>query len=365
MQVPSHYEVLGLAHTAPISVIRAAYKALALEYHPDKQKKSSPASKNSLKSRFLQIQEAHEVLTNSIKRAAYDMELSKPNSDFYEFMDDTPSKSSASSKTSTMSGAWASSPISSTTTATPTPGHKSSHHRTNTIYPTPQATRDLLRAKADKILSGIHAERARREAEELETPLPELKDIVRIWKALAEENKHDTVSQAHCVVKIHEYEGKVAKKEQEHTIWLKGMAIPRNMKDKMDNNDKHAARAEENMKTVRKGAQWPSFNTPTRFALRAEEKRKAEEQCSLAKKARAEARQEKNAKNEAMKLTDFEAKRQFSKADKEELQKNATEIAKNDADRIRIACKKAVPQIPKVTHPVISTDDAPSHTDFS
>jgi len=63
---PDYYAVLGVQATAEDEVIIAAYKALAKKYHPDT---AGPASSAG---RFVEIQEAYDVLRVPSRRAAYD-----------------------------------------------------------------------------------------------------------------------------------------------------------------------------------------------------------------------------------------------------------------------------------------------------
>ncbi|KAL9094899.1 MAG: hypothetical protein Q9165_002849 [Trypethelium subeluteriae] len=63
------YESLSLAPGASDTDIRAAYKHLILQYHPDK------SQNNETSANFHAIQEAYETLRDSIKRAAYDKKL--------------------------------------------------------------------------------------------------------------------------------------------------------------------------------------------------------------------------------------------------------------------------------------------------
>jgi hypothetical protein len=67
----THYDVLQVSSSAPEEVIKAAYKALAKIYHPD-----TGVRGNHL--RMVQINLAHEVLTNSSKKWAYDRSLYVP-----------------------------------------------------------------------------------------------------------------------------------------------------------------------------------------------------------------------------------------------------------------------------------------------
>ena len=61
-----YYEVLGLPRTASDEEVRKAFRKLALEYHPDRNR--SPDATE----RFKEVNEAYQVLTDSEKRARYD-----------------------------------------------------------------------------------------------------------------------------------------------------------------------------------------------------------------------------------------------------------------------------------------------------
>ena len=60
----NYYEILGIPRTASKDEIRRAYRKLAQEHHPDKG--TGEAQK------FMEINEAYEVLTDETKRAQYD-----------------------------------------------------------------------------------------------------------------------------------------------------------------------------------------------------------------------------------------------------------------------------------------------------
>lgn len=69
-QVPrTHYEVLGVAPTATPKAIRAAYRALAQLLHPDTS--TEPDSHT----RFSELAAAYAVLSDRVKRRAYDAAL--------------------------------------------------------------------------------------------------------------------------------------------------------------------------------------------------------------------------------------------------------------------------------------------------
>ncbi|MHC4932668.1 MAG: DnaJ C-terminal domain-containing protein [Planctomycetota bacterium] len=61
-----YYEVLGVARDADADTIKAAFRELALRYHPDRSQESDSEE------RFKEIAEAYAVLGNEKKRAQYD-----------------------------------------------------------------------------------------------------------------------------------------------------------------------------------------------------------------------------------------------------------------------------------------------------
>lgn len=62
-----YYEVLGVARDADESAIKAAYRKLALKYHPDR----NPGDKDA-EEKFKEAAEAYSVLSDAQKRASYD-----------------------------------------------------------------------------------------------------------------------------------------------------------------------------------------------------------------------------------------------------------------------------------------------------
>jgi len=61
-----YYEVLGVSHNATEEELKKAFRHLALEYHPDRNKKADAEE------RFKEVNEAYQILSNPEKRTAYD-----------------------------------------------------------------------------------------------------------------------------------------------------------------------------------------------------------------------------------------------------------------------------------------------------
>jgi curved DNA-binding protein len=66
MRYKDYYQVMGVPRTASQDDIKRAYRKLARKYHPDVSKEKDAEE------RFKELQEAHEVLKDPEKRAAYD-----------------------------------------------------------------------------------------------------------------------------------------------------------------------------------------------------------------------------------------------------------------------------------------------------
>ena len=63
-----YYEVLGVSKTATDEELKKAYRKLAKKYHPD----ANPDNKKEAESKFKELNEAYEVLSDKQKREMYD-----------------------------------------------------------------------------------------------------------------------------------------------------------------------------------------------------------------------------------------------------------------------------------------------------
>lgn len=67
MMARDYYDILGVQKGADEAALKAAYRKLAMQYHPDRNKGDKEAE-----SKFKEINEAYDVLKDPQKRAAYD-----------------------------------------------------------------------------------------------------------------------------------------------------------------------------------------------------------------------------------------------------------------------------------------------------
>src|SRR5262245_24410149 len=67
LEVRDPYDVLGLPRTATEAEVKSAFRKLASQHHPDRNQSDPEAAQ-----RFKEINQAHQILSDPDKRAAYD-----------------------------------------------------------------------------------------------------------------------------------------------------------------------------------------------------------------------------------------------------------------------------------------------------
>ncbi len=70
----SAYDVLSVSRTVDERTLRAVYKQMAVEWHPDKHQ---GATKEEAEQKFQEISEAFQTLVHPVRRSIYDAELDR------------------------------------------------------------------------------------------------------------------------------------------------------------------------------------------------------------------------------------------------------------------------------------------------
>jgi curved DNA-binding protein CbpA len=304
MSTQTHYETLGLAHNAPLPVIKAAYKALALVYHPDKTVCQNPSQRAEHATVFRAVQEAYDVLSSPSLKAFYDAELQKQT-----LTTDTQHLKfhNASSFGSQRS-------------------RSNSYHRPSvTVYATTPEEKTALKLSMQAQFDQIKQSRAERSQEDALLDITGLRYTLKCWRDLAEEQTHDPIMAAHCKLQALEYEKKLRSRETEHEDWLKRMSKPKTFPHYQDNRAN------------------TSTNTPRHSSAKIEKYKQAEDMKAAEYVDRARARAAERIRLDNIRKSQLEAKAAAVRVEKEMQQKKKNEAAAKEAARIAKVRAKVLP----------------------
>jgi hypothetical protein len=73
--IKDYYRLLELPRYSRVSALKAAYRRLALQFHPDKRVSLGPQAQAAGAARMVELNEAISVLTDPVRRARYDQAL--------------------------------------------------------------------------------------------------------------------------------------------------------------------------------------------------------------------------------------------------------------------------------------------------
>ncbi|CAA9958029.1 DnaJ DnaJ-class molecular chaperone protein [Pyrenophora teres f. maculata] len=333
MQSPTYYTTLGLAPNAPPEVIRAAYKALALIYHPDKTL-VLPASERAIHAAvFRNIQEAFDVLSSQNVKAAYDAELERGGGEIDEIISTFHHARSSMSKP-----------------------------RTAVRLTTPEEKGAMI-AQTRQQLDRVRMKRKKRHEDEASMNVAELNTLVRIWLELADENANDPVMKAHCHIRAYEYQKKIQAREREHEDWLEDMSKPKTtsatpVRPTTPTSQGHRGVTQDapfkststeplsspNAATISardlRRETCPLTTPSSRTNVRAADPKRAEERRVEEARARAVARREKKAQTEAAKQARIEEGAALVRTEKDKQRTKVQEQVRLDAERIAKARAK-------------------------
>jgi curved DNA-binding protein CbpA len=73
LDMQDYYNLLGIPSDAPAAQVRRAFRARAKAVHPDAHPHLAPAEQDALRRQFIALAQAYETLSDSRRRAAYDL----------------------------------------------------------------------------------------------------------------------------------------------------------------------------------------------------------------------------------------------------------------------------------------------------
>jgi curved DNA-binding protein CbpA len=328
MSEGTHYATLGLLPTTAPEVIRAAYKAHALICHPDKTLHLAAGERASHSAAFNKVQAAYDVLGNPSLKAVYDAELSRWNNERNVHSTSSRAARAAASETQC--------------------------HRT--VKLTTPEEKIAMRAKARQSLESLRRRRTERNQEDADIDTAGLKILAQTWKQLAEDNRHDPTMHAHCAIRIHEYERKIADREWQRDAWLEKMSTAKqgpstpaaNLRQHTPETTRksdspYAARVRKHTSSTSSAHRISPHVSPTRSSrdlARAEARKHIEAERDSEMARRAKDRIAEKAQREAKKQAQLEEKAAAVRAEKKKMKAKASLQAQQDAERIAKARMK-------------------------
>ena len=278
---PTHYTTLHLPQNASPTLIRKAYKSLALTCHPDKTIHLPATIRATHAALFRRIQEAYDVLGSPAQKAAYDRELARHGG-------------VVDMERSTFHRAG-------------TPSGRSSRETTSArVRLTSEEEKRAARKRAEEEIAYLRAAQAKRAKREKDAGIPELKLLEKVWREMGSEAEARTDGEeaAYCMLRAEGYSGEIMRREHElsdhHDETPKGEKPPFGMNTTPQTPPASAS---------------ASGSVPIKGS------------------------------REAQRHTDINAKAAAVRAEKEKLQKKRDEQARKEAERIARVRAKAGPPV--------------------
>jgi curved DNA-binding protein CbpA len=316
MKTQTHYTKLGLAPNAPREVILAAYKALALKYHPEKTLELAEAERAAHAMAFSDLQEAFDVLNDDVHKAAYDAALARDES---EIVDEV----------------------------------SAFQYHTQPML-TMQERYSSMRALARQQLEHWRVLREKRQVAEACLSVADLESLVKVWEDLENENTADPPMKARCAILAHEYSVEIDTRGRNHEDLLEKASrsgrTPMLLTTPVAVNHRPVTTNAPTESTTAVPAPSPKTSdvaarcthsdislTPTPFSrlkARADERKRAEEKRAEEAKARAKARKGRKAQIKVAKQIQLEEKAAFVRAEKEKQKAMAEDRARLKAEHI-------------------------------
>lgn len=306
MSTQTHYATLGLQHNAPLPVIKAAYKALALVHHPDKNiiSDESPSQRAEHANASRAVQEAYNILSNPSLKATYDAELQQQTItvDTVRSHFDNVSSSQGQAK-----------------------GCDSQNQPSVTVFATTPEERIAVRMSIQRQFEQIEQSRADQSQADALMDTTALEFTVKCWLELAEQQKGDAIMEAYCKIQALEYEKKLSVRKTEQA-------------DSLKHRSKSKTAPRDQGRLVKS-----STNTQRRATAKANERDQAEKDMIKVWADLNRSRASENARREQMKQSRIEAKAAAAQAMKEAHNKKLQEAAARKAEFIAKVRAKAAP----------------------